>query len=150
MTSCWTVPVRFGRLEQRLGDGQSGAVHHEIDATEGEKGRVDRRLDGARIGDVDGARQRPRRLHRARWRRDSAFVTIEVGDHHAGSLRSQPGGDRLSDTARRAGDEGYTAGMAPGLGEALQFRLLEGPILDPELLCSRRSANRSRLLRPRA
>ena len=59
---------------------------------------------------------------------------VEVGDDHAAALGGDPGGDGLADPGRRAGDQGDPGGQRLGLRHPGQLGLLQGPVLDAELL----------------
>ena len=90
------VPVRFGRLQQGLGDREAGAVHQQIDAAEGEERGVHGGAGVGLSGDVDGdARWRRRRspMSAATRRR---LLQIEVGHDDARPLGRQGCGDGLA------------------------------------------------------
>ena len=59
---------------------------------------------------------------------------IDVGHHDAGTLGHEPARHRPADPAGTAGDQGHPPGQRLGLGQALQLRLLEQPVLDVERL----------------
>ena len=129
------VPVLERGVGQRPGAGDAGVVDDEVDAAEGEHGRLGhRRGDRGRVGDVHGHADglvRPaevggdlgrgvtgRGRRRPRWR-----------PRAASALR---GGQ--TDARRAAGDQGDPAGQRLGLRSALELELLEDPVLDGELL----------------
>ena len=58
----------------------------------------------------------------------------EVGDHDAGALGGELGGDGLADAGRGAGDQRDAGGQRLGLRHPLELGLLERPVLDAELL----------------
>ena len=58
----------------------------------------------------------------------------QVGDHHAGALGGELGGDGLADAGRGAGDQRDAGGQRLGLGHPLELGLLQRPVLDAELL----------------
>ena len=67
-------------------------------------------------------------------RRPPRLAEVEVGDDDAGAFGGEPGGDGLADAAGRAGDERDAAGVAARAWHPLELGLLEGPVLDAELL----------------
>ena len=61
-------------------------------------------------------------------------LAVEVGDHDAGALGEQPPRHRPADPAGAAGHQRHPPRQRLGLGQALQLRLLEQPVLDVERL----------------
>ncbi len=59
---------------------------------------------------------------------------VQVGDHDAGTLGGQPGGDGLADARRGAGHQRDAGRQRLGLGHPGQLRLFQRPVLDAELL----------------
>ena len=100
------VPVGLGGLEQRLGERQAGVVDDEVDAAEGEHGRVDRGLRPASSSVTSAAT--PIATSRAADLGGGGlarFAQVEVGDDDAGALGGEPVGDGLADAGAGAGDE---------------------------------------------
>ena len=127
------VPVRSAGLEQRLGQGQAGVVHDQVEPAEREHGRVDHRLDGVLVGHV--GRDADRHVRAADLGGGGLRLPeIEVGDHDAGALGREPLGGRLADAAGGAGHQGDPGGERLRRGHPLELGLLERPVLDPELL----------------
>ena len=79
------VPLLLGRFEQRLGDGESGVVDDEVDATESEDGRVDCGLHLRGVGHVGGDADRDVGASHVARRGERALV-VEVGDGDAGTF----------------------------------------------------------------
>ena len=127
------VPVALGGLQQRLGDGQAGVVHDEIETAEGQQCDVDRGTNCFGAGDIgSNAHCDVRAADLLRHRRSSLGVAV---DHdHARPFIGQTGGDRLPDTTGRPRHQRDPPGVSFRLGQAPQLRFLEGPVLDPELL----------------
>ena len=127
------VPVRHRRVQQRLGDGQAGVVHDEVDATERERRGPDRRRHGRLVGHVDGDRDGG--IRSADLGRDGGRAgCVPVGDDHAGAFGREPQGRGATDARSAAGDERDAAGQRLRLRQAGELRLFQRPILDAELL----------------
>ena len=129
------VPVRVGGLEQRLRQRQAGVVDDQVDAAEGEHGRVDRGLHRGLVGDVDLRRRSATSGAADLGRGGLRLLQVEVGDRRrtrprrrAGSAMALPMPDAAPVTsAMRRGER-------LGLRHPLQLGLLERPVLDAELL----------------
>ncbi len=127
------VPVRFGRLQQRLGDREAGAVHQQIDAPEGENRGVHGGADVGLSGDVRCDAQGD--VVAADVGGDATGpLKIEVGHDDARAPRRQGCGDGLADAAGGAGDQGHPAVVRTRGRQAPELRLLELPVLDAEFL----------------
>ena len=127
------VPVRDGGVQQRLRQRQAGVVDDDVDAAERQHRGVDSRLHRGFVGDVGGDADRHIGVADL-FGGGGGLFGIQVGDHHAGALGGQPGGDGLADARGGAGDQRDAGGQRFGFGHPGQLGLFQGPVLDAELL----------------
>ncbi len=128
------VPVLLGRLQQRLADREAGVVHHEVDPAERQRRRVHGGLHGVRVGDVGDHRdravgradacRRPRRRSSA----SRSATTTQAPSAASRSAMALPMPEPAPVTSATR------AGQRLGLRHPLELGLLEGPVLDAELL----------------
>ncbi len=98
------------RFLEGLGNGRSGIVDEDVEATEGRHGLLDGVLYGRRIGGIglDGQGVAARFLNAFHDRR-GGLRTFRIGDGDAGTVRGETPGDAGADPARSAGDQGDLA-----------------------------------------
>ena len=133
------VPVRLGGLQQRLRQRQAGVVDDEVDPAEGEHRGVDRGLHGGLVGDVGRDADRDVGVADLGGRRACALSSVEVGDDDAGALGGEPRGDGLADARAAPVTRAMRVASGFGFGIRCELGLFQRPVLDAELLATRRS-----------
>ena len=117
-----------------LESDEPGVVDHEVEAAEGEHGRVDHRLHGVLVADVARRRRSPRRCRRSRRRPSCALSRSRSAITTQAPSAASRSAIALPMPRAGAGDQRDPGGERLGLRHPLQLGLLERPVLDAELL----------------
>ena len=140
------VPVGDGGLQQRLGDRQPGVVDHQVDPAERQHGRVERGGDRVLVGHVgahpDGD------VGVARSRRPRRRPCRRPGRRRPRTRPRRPAAARSPCRSPTPAPVTSATRVASGLGcgHPGELGLLQGPVLDAELLRLRdRGVGRHRL-----
>ena len=124
-----------GVLDRGRG-GDSGVGDQDVEPAKLGAGGGEARLDGGLVGHVDLDRAHlvvAEGLGEARLGLVERRL-VDVGKHDAGAFLQQPQGNRPTDPAAAAGDEGDASRHRLGPWHPLQLRLLQKPVLDVERL----------------